>query len=108
MYKSFKFPFGVNPYIVLSQYSGTAAWLNSNDFDKASILALGVKNEITLRSTVKAFGKLKKFYEENCLLNQPFVRDPEISIADLMNDLIAKIGENITIKRFMRYQIGES
>jgi len=65
MYKSFKFPFGVNPYIVLSQYSGTAAWLNSNDFDKASILALGVKNEITLRSTVKAFGKLKKFYDQH-------------------------------------------
>ena len=53
-------------------------------------------------------GKLKKFYQENCLLNQPFVRDPDISVADLMNELIAKIGENITIKRFIRYQIGES
>jgi elongation factor Ts len=53
-------------------------------------------------------GKLKKFYQENCLLNQPFVRDPDISVADLMNELIAKIGENITIKRFVRYQIGES
>jgi elongation factor Ts len=53
-------------------------------------------------------GKLKKFYQENCLLNQPFVRDPDISIADLMNELIAKIGENITIKRFVRFQIGES
>jgi elongation factor Ts len=52
-------------------------------------------------------GKLKKFYQENCLLNQPFVRDPDISIADLMNELIAKIGENITIKRFVRFQIGE-
>ena len=53
-------------------------------------------------------GKLKKFYQENCLLDQPFVRDPDISVADLMNELIAKIGENITIKRFVRYQIGES
>ena len=53
-------------------------------------------------------GNLKKFYQENCLLNQPFVRDPDISVADLMNELIAKIGENITIKRFVRYQIGES
>jgi elongation factor Ts len=42
------------------------------------------------------------------LLNQPFVRDPDISVADLMNELIAKIGENITVKRFVRYQIGES
>jgi len=52
-------------------------------------------------------GKLKKFYQENCLMNQPYVRDPEITIADLLNELIAKIGENISIRRFVRYQIGE-
>ena len=72
---------------------------------RAQALEMG-KPENILDKIVE--GKLKKFYEENCLLNQPFVRDPEISIADLINDLIAKIGENITIKRFMRYQIGES
>jgi len=53
-------------------------------------------------------GKLKKFYEESCLLNQAYVRDTDISIADLLNQMIAKIGENISIKRFVRYQIGES
>ncbi len=53
-------------------------------------------------------GKLNKFYQESCLLNQPYVRDADISIADLLNALIAKIGENISIKRFVRYQIGES
>ena len=53
-------------------------------------------------------GKLNKFLKDNCLLNQPYVRDPEKSVADLLNELIAKIGENITIKRFNRYQIGES
>lgn len=53
-------------------------------------------------------GKLKKFYQESCLLNQPYVRDTDISIADLLNQMIAKIGENISIKRFVRYQIGES
>jgi elongation factor Ts len=53
-------------------------------------------------------GKLNKFFEESCLLNQPYVRDTNISIADLLNALIAKIGENISIKRFIRYQIGES
>ena len=53
-------------------------------------------------------GKLKKFYEESCLMNQPYVRDMDISIADLLNQMIAKIGENISIKRFVRYQIGES
>jgi elongation factor Ts len=53
-------------------------------------------------------GKLKKFYQDSCLLNQPYVRDNNIAIADLLNELIAKIGENISIKRFVRYQIGES
>ncbi len=52
-------------------------------------------------------GKLKKFYEESCLLNQPYVRDTNLSVADLLNEMIAKIGENISIKRFVRYQIGE-
>jgi elongation factor Ts len=53
-------------------------------------------------------GKLNKFYQESCLLNQPYVRDTDISIADLLNQMIAKIGENISIKRFVRYQIGEA
>ncbi len=52
-------------------------------------------------------GKLKKFYQDNCLMNQPYVRNPDISVADLLNELIVKIGENISIKRFVRYQIGE-
>ena len=78
---------------------------NEKSIYRAQALEMG-KPENILDKIVE--GKLKKFYQENCLLNQPFVRDPEISIADLMNDLIAKIGENITIKRFMRYQIGES
>ena len=78
---------------------------NEKNIYRAQALEMG-KPENILDKIVE--GKLKKFYQENCLLNQPFVRDPDISIADLMNDLIAKIGENITIKRFVRYQIGES
>jgi elongation factor Ts len=53
-------------------------------------------------------GKLKKFYTDNCLLNQPYVKDPDLTISDLLTELIGKIGENLTIKRFVRYQIGES
>lgn len=52
-------------------------------------------------------GKLKKFFEDSCLLNQPYVRNPDITVGDLLNDLIAKIGENISIKRFVRFQVGE-
>ena len=51
-------------------------------------------------------GKLNKFFRENCLMNQAYVRNPDLTIADLINELIAKIGENITIKRFERFQIG--
>jgi elongation factor Ts len=53
-------------------------------------------------------GKMAKFIKESCLMNQPYVKNPDITIADLLNELIAKIGENISIKRFVRYQIGES
>ncbi len=54
-----------------------------------------------------AEGKLNKFFKESCLLNQLYVRDPGITIADLMNEIIGKMGENIVIKRFERFQIGE-
>ena len=53
-------------------------------------------------------GKLSKFFKENCLLNQPYVRDPDLTVEDVLNELIAKIGENITIKRFVRFQTGET
>ncbi|MCK5507022.1 MAG: elongation factor Ts, partial [Desulfobacterales bacterium] len=43
-----------------------------------------------------------------CLLNQAYVRNPDMSVSDLLNDMIAKMGENITIKRFVRFQIGDS
>lgn len=55
-----------------------------------------------------AQGKLQKFIKESSLVDQPYVRNPDITIADLLNELIAKIGENISIKRFARFQVGES
>ncbi len=55
-----------------------------------------------------AEGKLQKFYKDNCLIHQPYIKDPNVIISDLLNSLIAKIGENITIKRFVRFQVGES
>jgi len=53
-----------------------------------------------------AEGKLNKFFKENCLMNQPYVKDPNLTVQDLLNEMIAKIGENITIRRFARFQIG--
>jgi len=53
-------------------------------------------------------GKLKKFYSEACLLEQPFVKNPDITVQELLNELIAKTGEKIVIKRFARFQLGDS
>ncbi len=55
-----------------------------------------------------ADGKLEKFYQEVCLLEQPFIKNPDISIKDLLEDLISKMGENIVVRRFVRYQLGET
>ncbi|NQT06549.1 MAG: translation elongation factor Ts [Candidatus Omnitrophica bacterium] len=52
-------------------------------------------------------GKLEKFYEEICLLEQPFIRDPKIKIRELLTSVVAKTGENVVIRRFTRYQLGE-
>ena len=52
-------------------------------------------------------GRLGKFYAQNCLLQQPYIRDDSMSIEDLLNDLLAKTGERIIIRRFVRYQVGE-
>lgn len=53
-------------------------------------------------------GKLKKFFSEACLLEQPFVKNPDITVQDLINEMIAKTGENIVMRRFVRFQLGES
>ena len=52
-------------------------------------------------------GRVKKFYEEVCLLEQPFVKDPSKTIKDLLNEAILTIGEKISIRRFTRYEMGE-
>lgn len=53
-------------------------------------------------------GKVQKYVDEICLVKQPFVKNPEKTIEALLNEMIAKIGENIVIKRFVRYQMGET
>ena len=53
-------------------------------------------------------GKMRSFYEQACLLEQPWMRDPKRKVQDLVNDHIAKLGENIVVRRFVRYQLGVS
>jgi elongation factor Ts len=75
------------------------------DIYQAQALEMG-KPENVVPKIVE--GKMNKFFKDNCLLNQPYVRNPELSVEDLLNELIGKIGENISIRRFVRFQTGES
>ncbi|MBD2845256.1 translation elongation factor Ts [Paenibacillus sp. IB182496] len=52
-------------------------------------------------------GRISKYYEEHCLMEQSFIKDPDKTVAALLNEKISKIGENITIRRFVRYELGE-
>ena len=52
-------------------------------------------------------GRIDKFFKEICLLEQPFVKDPDMTIEQLLNEKVAKIGEKISIRRFVRYELGE-
>ena len=52
-------------------------------------------------------GRIQKYFKEVCLLEQPFVKDPDKSVQDLVTEKIAKIGENISVRRFVRYEMGE-
>jgi len=51
-------------------------------------------------------GRIQKFYEEACLMEQPFIKDQNRKVKDIVTDAIAKIGENIRVRRFVRYQLG--
>jgi len=53
-------------------------------------------------------GRLEKFYQENCLMRQPFVKDEELTIAELLKRTVAAIGENVIVRRFERWELGEA
>lgn len=74
------------------------------DILKAEVVESGKPEEMADKIVE---GKINKYYEEVCLLEQPYIREPKTKVGDLLKSLIAKIGENIVIKRFVRYQLGE-
>ena len=53
-------------------------------------------------------GKMERFYSEVCLLEQSFIKDPDKKVVDVVNDSIGRLGENIQIRRFARYHLGEA
>ena len=71
------------------------------------IFTTSIKNKPKEAVEKILIGKLEKFYEEQCLLEQFFVKDPKMKVKDILHTLIGKIGENIVVRRFTRYQLGE-
>jgi elongation factor Ts len=53
-------------------------------------------------------GRMSKYYEEICLLDQPFVKEPEVTVGEMVQRTIAAVGENVVVRRFARFQVGES
>jgi len=70
---------------------------------RAQVLEMGKPEKMVDKI---AEGKLGKFFKESCLMNQPYVKEPDKTIADYLNEVIARTGEKITIKKFARFQIG--
>jgi elongation factor Ts len=52
-------------------------------------------------------GKMEKFFADSCLLEQPYIKDPDKSVSQLITDVVARIGENVVVRRFARFQLGE-
>ncbi|HHY94820.1 MAG TPA: translation elongation factor Ts [Firmicutes bacterium] len=53
-------------------------------------------------------GRLEKFFQQNCLLEQPYIRNGDVTVGQLVKELIARVGENIVVRRFARYELGEA
>ena len=53
-------------------------------------------------------GRINKFYQESCLMEQTYIKDPDKKVSDLLTETVSMLGENITVKRFIRFSIGES
>jgi elongation factor Ts len=71
---------------------------------KAQALNEGKPEHIVEKMVV---GRIEKYYKEVCLLEQPFVKNPDVTIEQLLNEKIATIGENLSIRRFARFEVGE-
>jgi elongation factor Ts len=75
------------------------------DIYRAQALATG-KPENVVEKIVN--GKMEKFYEENCLYEQHYIKDERVTIGEMITQAIAKLGENISIRRFVRFKVGEA
>jgi len=93
-----------NPRYISREYIPVDELAKEKEIMKAQVIESGKPANIADKI---AEGKIEKFYEEVCLVDQVYIRDTKLKINDLLQALIAKIGENIKIRRFVRFQLGE-
>ena len=94
-----------DPQFVRKEEVTEAALAKERDIQRARALAEG-KPEKMVDKIVE--GRMNKYYEEVCLLEQPFIKENTTTIADLIKQKIAKLGENISIARFVRFKVGDT
>jgi elongation factor Ts len=94
-----------NPEFVRREDVTAAAIAKEKDIARARALTEG-KPEKILDKIVE--GRLAKYYEEVCLMEQPFIKENTTTIADVIKTKIAKLGENISVARFVRYKVGDA
>ena len=92
-----------NPVGIVPEDVPQAVIDREREIYKAQVLEMGKPEQMVEKI---AEGKMNKFFKESCLMNQQYVKEPDKTIADYLNEVIAKTGEKITIKRFARFQIG--
>jgi elongation factor Ts len=92
-----------NPVGIVPEDVPQAVVDREREIYKAQVLEMGKPEQMVAKI---AEGKLNKFFKESCLMNQQYVKEPDKTIADYLNEVIARTGEKITIKRFARFQIG--
>lgn len=95
-----------NPLAVDREAVDPAVVEREKEIYKEQARSLGKKSDDIVAKIVN--GRVEKFYQENCLLEQPFIKDHEKSVQDILTETIASLGENITISRFARFEVGEN
>jgi elongation factor Ts len=94
-----------DPKFVRKEDVTSEAYDREKDIFRAQAIASGKPTNIAEKMVE---GKMAKFYEEVCLLEQPFIKDQTVSIAQLIATKIGKLGENIAVRRFARFKVGEA
>src|SRR6202040_3320184 len=94
-----------DPKFVRKEDVTAEAFEREKDIYRTQALATGKPPQVVEKIVE---GKMSKFYEEGCLLEQPFIKDQTVSISQLIATKIGKLGENIAVRRFARFKVGDA